>query len=130
MVPPSNADEAALIPDLVVRTAPDLKQLVQQLKGERPCLRRDNTSHEGWLRPQTIAAARQRMHDCNPGGVCNRELAATALGDRSGFAPAALQLWEAWWPIGVTPPAVSSVCFGSHGPWRTSPERPRSALMT
>ena len=39
VVPPGNADEAALIPDLVVRTAPDLKQLVQQLKGERPCLR-------------------------------------------------------------------------------------------
>ena len=34
------------------------------------------------------------MHDRNPGGVCNRELPATALGDRGGFAPAALQLWE------------------------------------
>ena len=39
VVPPGNADEAALIPDLVVRTAPDLQQLVQQLKGDRPCLR-------------------------------------------------------------------------------------------
>ena len=29
VVPPGNADEAALIPDLVVRTAPDLQQLVQ-----------------------------------------------------------------------------------------------------
>ena len=48
MVPPDNADEAALIPDLVVRTAPNLQQLVEQLNGRRPWLRvcrsRPNTS--------------------------------------------------------------------------------------
>ena len=120
VVPPGNADEAALIPDLVVRTAPDLKQLVQQLKGERPCLRGDHTSHETWLQPQTIAAARQRMHDRNPGGVCNRELPATALGDRGGFAPAALQLWERLVAHrGYSTRSGIRLCYGSHGPWRT-----------
>ncbi len=34
------------------------------------------------------------MYDRNPGGVCNRELPATALGDCSGFLLAELQLWE------------------------------------
>ena len=36
VVPPGNADEAAFIPDLVVHTAPDLHQLVEQLNGTRP----------------------------------------------------------------------------------------------
>ena len=82
-------------------SGPLLDRLDLQLRLERRpaeamrrCLRGDHTSHETWLQPQTIAAARQRMHDRNPGGVCNRELPATALGDRGGFAPAALQLWE------------------------------------
>ena len=39
VVPPGNADEAALIDGLTVRTAPNLKQLVEQLNGTRPCLR-------------------------------------------------------------------------------------------
>ena len=39
VVPPDNADEAALIDGLVVRTATDLRQLVEQLTGQRPCLR-------------------------------------------------------------------------------------------
>ena len=39
VVPPENADEAALIDGLVVRTATDLRQLVEQLTGQRPCLR-------------------------------------------------------------------------------------------
>ena len=36
VVPPANADEAALIPGLQILTAANLKGLVQQLKGERP----------------------------------------------------------------------------------------------
>ena len=36
VVPPANADEAALMPDLQVLTAANLQELVQQLKGERP----------------------------------------------------------------------------------------------
>ena len=36
VVPPGNADEAAFIPDLVVHTAPDLHQLVEQPNGTRP----------------------------------------------------------------------------------------------
>ena len=36
VVPPGNADEAAFISDLVVHTAPDLHQLVEQLNGTRP----------------------------------------------------------------------------------------------
>ena len=39
VVPPGNSDEAALIDGLTVRTAPNLKQLVEQLNGTRPCLR-------------------------------------------------------------------------------------------
>ena len=39
LVPPGNADEAALIPELAVRTAPNLQQLVEQLNGRRPWLR-------------------------------------------------------------------------------------------
>ena len=44
VVPPDNAAEAALIPDLPIRTAPNLRQLVEQLKGERPYLRIARTS--------------------------------------------------------------------------------------
>ena len=36
VVPPANADEAALIPDLHVLTADNLQELVQQLRGQRP----------------------------------------------------------------------------------------------
>ena len=38
LVPPGNADEAAMIQGLTVRTAPDLRQLVEQLNGNRPFL--------------------------------------------------------------------------------------------
>ena len=39
VVPPANATEAALIPNLNIWTAHNLKELVQQLKGECPCVR-------------------------------------------------------------------------------------------
>ena len=41
LVPPGNADEAALIPELAVRTAPNLQQLMEQLNGRRPWLRQE-----------------------------------------------------------------------------------------
>ena len=36
VVPPDNAEEAGLIPELAIQTAPNLRLLVEQLKGERP----------------------------------------------------------------------------------------------
>ena len=82
-------------------SGPLLDRLDLQLRLERRpaqemrrCLNGDCRSDNPWLQPQTIAAARQRMQHRNPGGVCNRDLPATALGDRSGFGAAALQLWE------------------------------------
>ena len=36
VVPPENAHEASLIKGLAVRTAPNLRALVQHLKGEQP----------------------------------------------------------------------------------------------
>ena len=82
-------------------SGPLLDRLDLQLRLERRpaqemrrCLQGDHRSDDPWLQPQTIAAARQRMQQRNPGGVCNRDLPARALGVHAGFAPAALQLWE------------------------------------
>ena len=71
VVPPGNADEAALIPDLVVRTAPDLQQLVQQLKGERPCLRVCRA------RPETL---QQEPASIQAEGLAGQGLALAAAG--------------------------------------------------
>ena len=43
IVPPANAPEAALIPNLTIWTANNLKELVQQLKGECPIVRIEHT---------------------------------------------------------------------------------------
>ena len=82
-------------------SGPLLDRLDLQLRLERRpaqemrrCLNGNCRSDDPWLQPETIASARQRMQHRNPGGVCNRDLPATALGDRSGFGAAALQLWE------------------------------------
>ena len=68
-------------------SGPLLDRLDLQLRLERRpaqemrrCLQGDHRSDDPWLQPQTIAAARQRMQQRNPGGVCNRDLPARALG--------------------------------------------------
>lgn len=82
-------------------SGPLLDRLDLQLRLERRpaqeilrCLNGDCRSDDHWLQSQTITAARQRMQHRNPGGVCNCDLPAAALVDRSGFGAAALQLLE------------------------------------
>ena len=53
IVPPANAPEAALIPNLKIWTANNLKELVQQLKGECPVVR---VEHNSSPQPATPAA--------------------------------------------------------------------------
>ena len=53
IVPPANAPEAALIPNLKIWTANNLKELVQQLKGECPVVR---VEHNPSPQPATPAA--------------------------------------------------------------------------
>ncbi|MCH1458380.1 MAG: YifB family Mg chelatase-like AAA ATPase [Synechococcus sp. MOX_bin73] len=53
IVPPANAPEAALIPNLTIWTANNLKELVQQLKGECPIVR---IEHNPSPQPATPAA--------------------------------------------------------------------------
>ena len=59
-VPPGNADEAAMIQGLTVRTAPDLRQLVEQLNGNRPFLRVCRSRPESQQAP--IDASGQARH--------------------------------------------------------------------
>ena len=52
-MPPANTPEAALIPNLTIWTANNLKELVQQLKGECPIVR---IEHNPSPQPATPAA--------------------------------------------------------------------------
>ena len=83
-------------------SGPLLDRLDLQLRLERRtaseirgCLNPEMTSTpDSWLETNNISAARQRMTERNPNGVCNRELTARGLGRHGLFEASALQLWE------------------------------------
>ena len=83
-------------------SGPLLDRLDLQLRLERRsptairgCLNPETTAtRDAWLEPRNITAARQRMTERNPDGVCNRDLSAHGLGSHGRFEASALQLWE------------------------------------
>ena len=56
MVPPENAQEASLIEGLSIRTAANLRMLVEQLKGERPWPATGCSSTQSSTRPTKLAS--------------------------------------------------------------------------
>ena len=75
VVPPANAEEAALIPGLAVRTADNLSQLVKQLQQRRPCLGLTQPA-----RPKTLKAEASQPLPAIGTGTGARALALAAAG--------------------------------------------------
>ena len=84
-------------------SGPLLDRIDLQLRLERPsarCIRAtiagEPAPHAGsqWIAEHSIEAARERMRQRNPRGCSNRQLSARELGDRGGFQPESLHLWE------------------------------------
>ena len=82
-------------------SGPLLDRLDLQLRLERRtagdvrrCLQPEDQAREPWLQHEVITAARRRMAARNPGGICNRDLSGTAIGEQAGIDDAAWQLWE------------------------------------
>lgn len=84
-------------------SGPLLDRIDLQLRLERPtarCIRATIASEPAtnsgsrWISANRIESARERMRKRNPKGCSNKQLSAKQLGDRGGFQPESLRLWE------------------------------------
>ena len=84
-------------------SGPLLDRIDLQLRLERPSAHGIRTtigrqqapsSGSSWTSAGRIEAAQQRMRQRNPEGCSNRQLTARQLGERGGFLPESLRLWE------------------------------------
>ena len=84
-------------------SGPLLDRIDLQLRLERPtarCIGATINSEQApsaasrWISGNRIETARERMRQRNPKGCSNRQLSAKQLGDRCGFLPESLRLWE------------------------------------
>ena len=75
VVPPENAQEASLIEGLTIRTAANLRTLVEQLKGERPWPATGRSSNRSSTRP-----TKPEPWPCLDSSLASRALALSAAG--------------------------------------------------